>query len=220
MKKGYLRVDLSLNNNLCLIIRIRRLRCSLRTVQPLNIPHTSPNIPLFQLHPCQLLLLARAEFHISTFGIRVGGTSTWGSYSAWHSRRDVRAGNTAAGSAILEAVKGDGEVSLLCDAAIGDVPLFRAERTDEFFVMGDHYHTTFEVSDSDSKTTKRITIEEIGTAEVLVINVIGGEDEGKYLRFVKYQYMGIVPHGSRKYDLDFLTSRQPRDLVVIGNLRV
>ena len=55
-----------INHCLLFIIRVRRLRRPLRTVQPLNMPQSPPNFSLLQLRTCHLLLLLGLEFHLST----------------------------------------------------------------------------------------------------------------------------------------------------------
>src|SRR5690625_4583596 len=116
------------------------------------MPQPPPNLPLLQLSPRHLLLFLRLELQLPTvFSSRV------------HSRRSRARHNAATGSArdatasagvIFEAVEGDGCVALVGHTAVRNVPLFRAEGTDEFFVVRNHDDTTLVVADGNSETSK------------------------------------------------------------------
>lgn len=87
------------------------------------------------------------------------------------------------------------------DAAIGDVPLFWAEGTDEFFVVGDHDDAAFVVADGDCEA-----------AETVAVQVIGW--------FVEDEEMRIVPHGACEDYFDFLPAGETGDFVMVGDFWV
>lgn len=145
-----------------LIISIRRMRRTLRTIEPLNVPQPPPNLPLLQLRTRQLLLLARAELHIAFIA-----TAGRGTISRRRSGADLRAGDgggdgAGAWSGVVEAVEGDGQVALLGQAAGFHVPLLWAQGADEFFVVRDHDYSTFVFADGDRETSDRVTVQEVG----------------------------------------------------------
>lgn len=92
-------------------------------------------------------------------------------------------------------------MTLVGDTAVCDVPLFWAKCANEFFVVRDHHHAPLVLANRDSKAAQRVTIQEIGG-------------------FVEDEQMWIVPHGTSKHNLHFLSTTETRDLVVISDLRV
>lgn len=151
------------------------MKTYLRAVQPVNVSQSSPNLPLLELLLGHLLLLPGPELHIifAALGVTHVGSAGGG----WCGRADVAANIAGAGARVLEAVHVDGEMTLVGDTAISDMPLLGAERADELFVVRDHNDTTLVVTDSDSETTKRVTVQEVS-------------------RFVKNEEMGVVPHST------------------------
>ena len=94
-----------------IIIRIRRVRRPLRTIQPLNMPQPSPHLPLFHLRPRHLLLLLRLKLQLPSIlcptNIRTRRraadctrTTLGGADGARHA--------AARSAAVFEAVVGDG----------------------------------------------------------------------------------------------------------------
>jgi hypothetical protein len=165
---------------------------------PFNVSQSSSDLSLLQILLGQLLLLLSLECHVPVvFGAGVDG--------GWSGRSDgtadSRASDATTRSRVLEAVGRDGHVALVDHTSSLDVPLLRAEGTNELFVVGNHNDTTLVVTDSDGETTEGVTVQEVG-------------------RFVKDEKMGVVPHGTGKDDLDLLTTRETGDLVVVGDFRV
>src|SRR5271170_5900243 len=115
-----------------LIIGILWVRRALGTIQPLDMPQPSPNIPLLQLRPRHLLLLLRLELHVAIILCatihRTRGRAAYGA-------ADV----TASRPRVLKPVQIDGQVTLVRHPAVGHVPLLRAESTDKLFVVADHH---------------------------------------------------------------------------------
>ena len=127
------------------------LRCPLGTIQPLNVPQPPPDLLLLELFLRQtLFLLLGLELHIATiFRFRIDGTRTRATRPATNSARDSTASCARSRFAILEAIHGDGEVSLVGDAPIGNVPLFGTEGPDEFLVVRNHNNPTFVIANSN-----------------------------------------------------------------------
>lgn len=159
------------------------------------------DLPVLEILLGHLLLLASTESHISRIlGAAVNGARGGARYdTARH--RGGGAGVAATGAGILEAIGQDGEVTLVGNAAVSDVPLLWAKRADELLVMGNHHHTTLVVANGDGKTTEGVTVQEVS-------------------RLVKDEEMGVVPHGAGEDDLDLLASGETGDLVVVGDFGV
>lgn len=184
-----------------LIVRVRWARCTFLRTQPLNVSQASADLSVLEILLGHLLLLAGAESHISRIlGAAVGGARGGaGDDAACHGGDG--AGDAAAGAGILEAIGGDGEVTLVGDASISDVPLLGAERANKLLVMGNHDDTTLVVADSNSETTEGVTVQEIG-------------------RLVEDEEMGVIPHGACEDDLDLLAAGEAGDLVVVCDFGV
>ena len=171
------------------------MRRPLGAVQPLDVPQPATHLLLLELLLRQALaLLARLELHVAAvFGLGVDG-------AAGHARGGAAHG-AAAGAAVLEAVQGDGEVALVRDAPVGDVPLLRAERAHELLVVRDHDDAALVVADRDREPAERVAVQVVG-------------------RLVQHQQVRVVPHRAREHDFDLLPARQAGDLVVVGDFRV
>ena len=87
------------------------------------------------------------------------------------------------------------------DATVSDVPLFRAEGADEFFVVGYHNDAAFVVADGDCKTTETVAIEVVGW-------------------FVEDEEVRVIPHGACEDYFDFLAAGKTRDFIVVGDFWV
>ena len=95
----------------------------------------------------------------------------------------------------------DGKMTFVSDAAISHMPLLGAERADEFFVMGDHDHAALVVANGNGQTTQGVTVQEVG-------------------RFVQDKKMRVVPHGTGQHNLDFLSTGETGDFVVVGDFGI
>jgi hypothetical protein len=170
------------------------VRSTLRAVEPFDVTKSAADLTLLELLLGHFLLLPGLELHI-----RVVLDTTVDSAA------DDRAGGStvdaAAGTAVLEAVETDSSVSSKGNTAVTDMPLLGAEGTDKLFIVRNQDNTALEVANSNCKTTKGVTIQEVG-------------------RLVKHEKMGVVPHSSSNDDLDLLTSGKRANLVVIGDLGV
>jgi hypothetical protein len=171
------------------------MRRPLRTIQPLNMPQPSADLPLLNLRPCHLLLLLRAELHVPTGILRL--TVHRARSRARHRAADI----TAPGAGVLEAIERHGEVAFMRDAAVSHMPLLGAERADELLVVGDHDDAAFVFANRDGEAPQGVAVEEVGG-------------------FVEDEEVRVVPHRAREDDFDFLPAAQTRDLVVVGDLWV
>jgi hypothetical protein len=155
---------------------------------------SAADLTLLELLLGHLLLLPGLELHIRV----VLDTAV---DSAANNGAGGSAVDATAGTAVLKTIETDGSVSSKGNTAITDVPLLRAKGTDKLFIVRNQDNTTLEVANSNCKTTKGVTIQEVG-------------------RLVKHEKMGVVPHGSSNDDLDLLTSGKRANLVVVGDLRI
>lgn len=131
------------------------MRRTLRTIQPLDMPQSSADFPLFDFLLGHLLLLSGAELHLRViFDARVYSTADDGT--------SCRAGDAASGAGVFEAVQRDGGVAALGDAAVVDVPLFGAQGADEFFVVGDEDYAAAEFANGYGETAEGVAVQEIG----------------------------------------------------------
>ena len=170
------------------------MRRPLRTIQPLNMPQPSADLPLLDLRACHLLLFLRAEFQVSAIlSLTV--------HRARRRARDSTAHIAAPGAGVLEAIQTHGQVALMRDAAVSHMPLFGAQRADELLVVGDHDDAAFVFADGDGEAPQGVAVEEVGG-------------------FVEDEEVRVVPHRAREDDFDFLPAAQTRDLVVVGDFRV
>lgn len=156
-----------------------KLYAYLGAVEPLDVPQTPADLLLLLLFLGHLLLLACAELHVVFRAFCVAHDwSTGGTRDGTgDGRADGRGDVAGARTRVFETVHGDSEVALVRYTTICDVPLLRAERANELFVMRDHDDTALVVADSDGKTTQGIAIQEVS-------------------RFVEDEQVGVVPHGT------------------------
>ena len=161
----------SIRHLLGIIVSVRRMRGTLGTVQPFDMPEASADLSVLELGTCQLLLLPGAELHGRIVGVGLHGRAGRGvaggaDIAAWDCAgdcaRDSRIQSGCARVAVLESVEADGEVALGGQTTGIDVPLFGAEGADEFFVVGDHDDTALVVTDGDGETADRVTVQEVG----------------------------------------------------------
>ena len=131
----------------------------LRAIQPVDIPQSPPNLGLLLLSTGLLLLFLSLELHVIFAAFSI--THDRRASSARGRRTDIRACHTASRARVFKAVHADCEVALVSNAAVGNMPLLWAESAHEFFVMGNHDDTSFEVADSNSETTEGVTVQEI-----------------------------------------------------------
>ena len=171
------------------------MRRPLGAIQPLDVPQPATDLLLLELLLRQpFALAARLELHVHpVLGLGVDRAAGDAGGRA--------ADGAAAGPAVLEAVGAHGEVALVRDAAVGDVPLLWAERADELLVVGDHHDAAAVVADGDGEPAERVAVQVVG-------------------RLVEHEQVRVVPHRAREHHLDLLPARQARDLVVVGDLRV
>ena len=168
----------------------------LRTIQPLNMPQPPPHLPLLNLRPRQLgLLLPALELQLAAI---LGPAIDRARARTAHGAATRRA---AAGSRILKGAQGDGQMALLRQAAVGNVPLLRAQRADELLVVADHHDAAAVIADGDRQAAEAVAVEVVG-------------------RFVEHEQVRVVPHGAREHDFDFLPAGQARDFIVVGDFRV
>lgn len=154
-----------------IIIRIRRMRRPLGTIQPLNMPQATPNLPLLLLRPRHLLLLPRAELHLllrAAFRLTLRARARWRSLRTAHSRRDVGRRKSGAGERttrprrVVETIEVDGQMALLRQSAVGNVPLFGTQGGDELLAMGNHDDAAFVVADGGCEAAETVAVEEVG----------------------------------------------------------
>jgi hypothetical protein len=177
-----------------LVVSVGRVRSTLRAVEPFDVAKPAADLTLLDLLLGHFLLLPSLKLHI-----RVVLDTTVD--SAANNGAGGSAVDAAAGTAVLKAVETDSSVSSKGNTAVTNVPLLRAKGTDKLFVVRNQDNTALEVANSNGKTTKGVTIQEVG-------------------RLVKHEKMGVVPHGSSNDDLDLLTSGKRANLVVVGDLGV
>lgn len=102
----------------------RLVQTYLGAVQPLNVPHSPPDLTLLLLRASHLLLLLGAELHVVLVALGVA-------YVRCASRTRRSGANIAANirrtrSRVFEAVHVDSEMTLVSHASISNVPLLRA----------------------------------------------------------------------------------------------
>lgn len=118
------------------------------------MPQSPPDFPLLLLRTCELLLLLRLELQFAfLLALRSGadGGSRGGGSDG--------AGERGAGAGgVFEAVEVDGEMALLREAAVVDVPLLGAQGADEFFVVRDHDDAAFVVADGDGEAAEGVAV--------------------------------------------------------------
>ena len=138
------------------------MRRTLWTVQPLDMPQPSTDLSVLHLGSGELLLLLGLELHIA-FGLALDGGLGWRALGRRRSRADDTARHAGSGpGGVVEAVESDGQVSLLRQAAVGYVPLLRAEGANEFFVVGNHDYTALVIADGDCETAEGVTVQKVG----------------------------------------------------------
>ncbi|KAI6775695.1 hypothetical protein HG530_002453 [Fusarium avenaceum] len=123
-----------------LIISVRRVRGTLRTVEPLDVTESATDLTLLDLLLGHLLLLLGLELHIL---IVLHATVVSAVVSAAHSRAGGGAVDATARTAVLEAVKADSGVTAKGNTAVADD------------------NTTLEFANSDGKTTERVSVQEV-----------------------------------------------------------
>ena len=128
------------------------------------MPQPSPDLPLLDLRPRELLLLLRLKFHVRV--VLCARVCRRGCCAA-----DVAADVAGSRPGIFESIERDGKVAFMRDAAVGYVPLFWTQGPDEFFVMRDpssqvswvpfrkslvysHHHTTLVIPNRHSQSTQ------------------------------------------------------------------
>ena len=140
------------------------------------MPQAPPDLAFLLLSARHLLLLLGAELHVVFVALCIAHDRR--ANGARSRAADVRARDARPRARVLKAVHGDGQVALVRNTSVCNVPLLRAERANKFFVMGNHDYATLVVADSNGQATERVAVQEVSG-------------------FVKHEQMGVVPHGTR-----------------------
>lgn len=134
LKKSNLLVK---GNRLILLVRIERMRGALGAVEPFDMAQSSADLRLLDLLLGLLALLLGLELERSgvildrTIDSTIRGTASCGTGDG----AGYTTSHAAARTAILEAIKQDGCITLHRHPSIVDVPLLAREGADKLFVV-------------------------------------------------------------------------------------